>query len=771
MAQHQPPDSPQPNHDLPDLAASPRKQKMWLSDLSIHQPVFITMVVAAVLITGGLFYSRMAMDLLPDASLPIVVVRTVYPGADPQEVERSVTKPIEDQMVSLNGVESVRSTSMDSVSSVVVEFSMETDAKRATDDVRDRISTLRGSLPADIEEPLIEKMDMNAAAIMVIAVADESGKRSPEQLRTLVDDVIKPRLERVNGVASLNVTGGRVREIHVELRSDRIKGYGVSPMQVVQAIRGENLDVPGGHVADGGAEELVRTQGRVRSLDQLGSLSVPTLRGTTVKLRELAGISDGFKEIRSLSRLNGQDAVVGEVRKQSGTNLVQVADGVKREIESLHRQYPEIRIGIASDQSTFTKQSVHDVQVSLLLGGILAAMVVYLFFRDLRNTLVTVAGLPVVVFGTFGILHSMGITLNIVTLMALSVSIGMLIDDAIVVRENIFRHMERGEEPKVAAGRGTAEIALAVLAVSSTIVAVFLPIAFVGGMTGKFMREFGITVVVAVLLSLIEAFTLAPMLSAHLFHQLSPQRHERASAGHFLVFFEKLNQGYRSLLAWSLDHRKTVVLVGIAAFAASLAPLPLMSKAFLPVVDQGEFRVTVELPSGARLQDTDRATSEAEGVLLRDPEVEQLFSSIGATDGPVDKSTIFVKLKTLGRTDMVIERIRPQLASTVTGARVAVEKQATTAMFGSGSSLGSARGRPIQFSVEGPDLAVIDSVSLELMAKLKEVPGVTDVDRSLKEGRPERVITLDRDRATDLGVSTAQVGATVRTLIKWGDSG
>lgn len=757
------PDGFRSDQFVPDPDA--RSQKMWLSDLSIRQPVFITMLVAAVLVAGGLFYSRMALDLLPDISLPVVAVRTVYPGADPGEVERSVTKVVEDEVASLNGVEGIRSSSMDSVSLVVVEFTMETDPKVAADDVRNRVNAIRNSLPADVKEPVIEKLDFSAVGMMVVAIADSSGRRSPEQLRSLVDDVVKPRLERVEGVASAEVTGGRVREVHVDLSADRLKAYAVPPEQVIQAIRNENLDVPGGRISDGGYEELLRTAGRVRSLEQLGEISVATPRGASVKVKELATVSEGYAEVRALSRLNGLDSVTAEIRKQSGTNMVQVADGVKRELERLRRDYPDLSIGIAYDQSIFTRQSVHDVQISLLLGGILAAVVVFLFFRDLRNTLVTVAGLPVVVFGTFGVLHLFGITLNTVTLMALSISIGMLIDDAIVVRENIFRHMERGEEPRIAAGRGTAEIALAVVAVTSTIVAVFLPIAFTGGITGKFLREFGFTVVVAVLISLIEAFTLAPMLSAYLFRRVDPGRDGGTRRSRFLAALAALNRSYRSLLAWSLRHRALVVAIGLLAFAGAVAPIPLMSKSFLPVVDQGEFGVTVEMQPGARLDDTDRAARAVERVLMGDPDVQQVFASLGSADGPVDKATFRIKLKSLGRTDQVIERLRPQLVAAVPGAAVWLERQATTAAFTTSAAIGSVRGRPIQFSVEGPDLAQLDRVSAELVERLRQVPGVTDVDRSLKQGRPERLIAVDRERAADLGVSTAWVGSTVRTLV------
>ncbi|HZK66034.1 MAG TPA: efflux RND transporter permease subunit, partial [Chloroflexota bacterium] len=587
----------------------------------------------------------------------------------------------------------------------------------------------------------------------------------PEQLRSLVDDVVKPRLERMPGVAALEVTGGRVGEVHVELKAERLKAYGVPPQQVIQAIRTENLDVPGGRVPGGTTEELLRTSGRVQSLEQMGEVPVSTPRGSTVKLRELADLSMGYAEVRTISRLNGQESVVAEIRKQSGTNLVRVAEEVKEEIARLQQQYPHISIGISQDQSTFTRESVQDSELSLLMGGILAALVVLLFFRDLRNTLVTVAGLPVVVFGTFGILYAMGITLNIVTLMALSISIGMLIDDAIVVRENIFRHMEHGQEPREASLAGTAEIALAVMAVTFTIVAVFLPIAFTGGVTGKFLREFGITVVVAVLISLLEAFTLAPMLSAYFSHRVAARQDEQPSR--FFAAMDSLNGGYRRLLEWSLGHRGVVVLVAVAALVATLAILPMMSRAFLPVVDQGEFGIVLEMPPGTRLEDTDRAAREAERVLLADLEVKQTFSTVGATptQGSVDRAIIRVKLKARGGTDRAIERLRPQLKDATPGARVRLEKQATTAAFGLSAPFGSLRASPIQFSVEGPDMGQLDQVSRALVDRLARLPGISDVDRSLKEGRPERVISVDRNRAADLAVSTAQVGSTVRTLV------
>ncbi|HEX9016734.1 MAG TPA: efflux RND transporter permease subunit [Chloroflexota bacterium] len=741
---------------------TPGPQRMWLSDLSIRQPVFITMLVAAVLVAGGLFYTRMALDLLPDVSLPIVVVQTAYPGADPQEVERSISKPIEDAVASINGVNNVRSSSMDSVSAVVVEFQMESDPKTAADDVRNRVNAMKSTLPPGAREPVINKVDFSDAPMMTVVVADSGGNRTPEQLRSLVDDTIKPRLERVDGVAAATITGGRVRQIQVALDLDRLRAYGVPPQQVIQAVGSENMDVPGGRVAGGSAEELVRTAGRVSSLGQLENIPVVTPRGTTVKLKDVASVADGYEEVRTLARLNGSDSVVAEVRKQSGTNMVQVSDAVKRELDSLRKQYPDLSIGIASDQSTFTRQSVQDVQISLFIGGILAALVVLLFFRDLRNTLVTVAGLPVVIFGTFGVLHLLGITLNTVSLMALSISIGMLIDDAIVVRENIFRHMEHGEEPRVAASRGTGEIAMAVIAVSSTIVTVFLPIAFTGGISGKFLREFGITVAVAVVISLIEAFTFAPMLSAYFFRRRPGMGAADAEGAPRLG---PLVREYRALLGWALRHRATVIASAVVIFVASLGIIPFMSLSFLPVVDQGEFSAAIEMKPGARLQDTDQAARTVERILMADPGVQQVFTSIGAADGPADKASFKIKLKTLGTTDATIERVRPRLLEALPYITVRVDKPSTTAMFQAGGSISSLRGRPIQFSVEGSDMNQLDQVSAELERRLQAVPGVTDVDRSLKEGGPQRQIALDREKATDLGVSTAVLGSTVRTLI------
>ena len=746
---------------------------MWLSDLSIHQPVFMTMVVLAIIVVGAICYSRMGVDLLPNMSFPLAVVQTTYPGARPEEVERSVTKPIEDAVISISGVDTVSSVSMDSVSLVLVMFNMDKNDREAVDDVRARVNLIRNTLPSDVQEPVILRYDPTALPVLSFAIADRTGRLSAAELRAIADDRIKPRLEQVAGAAGVTVTGGVVREVHVDLQAGKLEALGVAPQQIIQAITSESLDVPAGRVADGQKENLVRMSGRVQSLAELSQIPVLTkANGVSVRISDVAKVSEGQADIRMLSRLDGKDSVVAQVQKQSGANTVQVADSIKRELARLQQEYPDLDFAIAYDSSLFTRRAVDDVQSSLLMGALLAALVVLLFFRDLRNTLVTIAGLPVVVLGTFAVLYILGVTLNMISLMALSLSVGMLIDDAIVVRENIFRHMERGEEPKVAASRGTGEIALAVLAVTSTIVAVFLPIAFVGGIAGKFMRDFGLTVAVAVLVSLLEAFTLAPLLSAYFFRRIDPERSARGRLGLFARFFEGLNRGYRRALAWALGHRLLVVLAGVLVFAASLGVVPFMVLSFVPDTDQGQFAIGIELPPGTLLVETDRAAQVVERLLQAQPEVEHVFTMVGTSDGASEKATVNVKLRRLGQTNAFIERLRPSLQQALGGARFTINRQSSSANIGATSAAaGSMSSAPIQFVVQGEDLAALDQVSAELVSRLQAIPGAIDVDRSAKPGKPSKAIVLDRARATDLGVTAAQAGSTLRTLINGATAG
>jgi len=739
-------------------------KRLWLADLSIRQPVFITMFVLAVMVVGAISYLRMGLDLFPDISFPVAVVQTAYPGASPQEVERSVTKPIEDALVSINGVETLTSTSQDSLSMVLVQFDMNKNDREAVDDVRTRMNMVRNALPSDVREPLILRFDPSSAPIIAFAIADQSGKLTPEELRSLLDDKLKPRLEQVDGVAAVNATGGIVKEVHIDIQASQLEAQGISPQQITQAIRSESLDVPAGRIVDGGREAPLRTAGQVTSLAQLEDIPVVTKQGgVVVRIKDIAAVSEGQAEVRTLSRLDGRDSVVAQIQKQSGSNTVQVADGIKRELARFQKDYPDLSFGIAFDQSDFTRQSVDDTQLSLIIGAVLAALVVFLFFRDLRNTLVTVAGLPMVILGTFMVLYIIGISINTISLMALALSIGMLIDDAIVVRENIFRHMERGETPKVAASRGTGEIGLAVLAVSSTIVAVFLPIAFAEGIVGKFMRDFGATVAVAVIISLVEAFTLAPMLSAYFFKRIEPVQNGQSSL--IERIFQGLNWKYRGMLSWSLRHRLLVVIASILVFASSLAIIPFMVFSFISEQDQGQFAIGVELPPGSQLADTNRTARALEAVVRNAPGVANVFTTVGSNDGSVEAASVNVKLVRQGLTNSLIEQLRPDMELAANGAKLSINRQSASTAISGGSAAAAFGGAPIQYAVQGEDFKELDEVSAALVAAIRQVPGAVDVDRSLKPGKPGQTIVLNRAMASDLGVSSAQVGTTVRALV------
>ena len=734
---------------------------MWLADVSIRRPVFVAMVTLAIAVMGFLSYSRMPVDLFPDLSIPVVVVRTVYPGATPQEVETLVTKPIEQVVSSLSHVESVSSTSSEGVSLVLIEFAMEYSNKEAADEVRQHVSSLRPSLPSDILEPAVLRYDPAAQPIVSIAVADRRGLLNPYQLRRVVEDDVVTRLQKAPGVASVTVVGGLEREIHVDLALDRLQALGLPVQQVVSAIKGENVNIPGGRLPDGERERLLRLAGQFASLEQLATVPIATPQGVTVYLRDVADVKDGYKEVREKSRLNGKDGIILFVRKQSGTNTVRVAEDVKARLDAIGKEHPELELAVIDDQSVFTRESTQDVIVTLILGGLLAAVVVYAFFRSVRNTIVTVAGMPIIVTGSFWFMNSLGFSVNMISLLGLSLSIGMLVDDAIVVRENIFRHTEEGLPPREAASKATGEIALAVTATTLTIVVVFGPIAFTSGIAGKFLREFGLTVIVAVLLSLFEAFTLAPMLSAHFFR---PTAQDLARTARLRGAYGRLDGAYRRGLAWALGHRQAVVLVGICSLIASVLVLQLLQRSFLRDLDRGTLTINLEMAPGTPLDDMDAATRRVEEIVLAHADTKNVVSRVGSADGGAEKASLIVNLKGRGMVDRFHRAIRPELAK-IEGVRYDVDLQANSLAGMLSASAASVRGRPLQLHVQGESLDDLDRASQQIMEALARVPGVVDLDRSLKAGRPEMRVVVDRPRAADLGISAAQIGATVRTLV------
>ncbi len=734
---------------------------MNIANLSIRQPVLIAMLMLALVVVGFVGYSRMSVDLMPDISIPIVAVTTVYPGASPAEVQREITEPLEQALGSLNGVKNVSSTSAENVSQVLVEFNLEYSAVRGAEDVRERVAAVRGTFPTDVRDPIIQRFDPAMSPILSFGVADTTGKSSPAELRQLVIDKIKPRLERIDGVADIAVTGGLEREIQVDLNLDEMRTRRIAPQQVVAAIMTENLSVPGGRLSENGQEMLLRTPGDLQKVDELNSITVANPRGVPVHLKDVATVRDGFAEVQSYSRLNGADSIAVSVRKQSGTNTVSVAEEVKSELARIGRDDPGLSLVIARDQSDFVRRSIEDSIIDLILGGVFASLVVLFFFRDLRNTLVTVAGLPVIMIGTFAILNALGLTINLITLLALSLAVGLVIDDAIVVRENIFRHMERGETPKEASSRGTNEVALAVLAMTLTVVSVFLPVAFTTGLIGKIFLDFGLTVATAVLVSLFEAFTLAPMLSAFFFKQRTPQRGHESEEG-IAARLGWLDRGYRRVLAWALGHRIATTAMGLAAFLLIVGLAQFIEPAFLPTIDTGVFTANLRLPPGTPLGKSDAQAREIETTLKALPDVTDVFTTVGG-EGTPEKASFIVKMREPGLLKRAEPAIRERLAS-VSGLSYSFEG----AFGGAGSSAAGRQvlGSPVQLDLRTTgSFQELDQASQDVMAAIRDVPGLVDLDRNLDPGKPELQIVVNRDRAARVGLSTAAVGSTVRTLV------
>jgi len=729
---------------------------MNIANISIRQPVFIAMLMLALIVVGFVGYSRLPVDLIPNINAPYIAVTTIYPGASPDEIQTAISEPLEEALGSLNGVKNVTSSSGENVSQILVEFNLEVSAARAAEDVREKVAGVRGSFPTDAQDPIIQRYDPSSMPVLTFAVVDQTGKMPSDELRRLVEDKIKPRMDRLDGVADVNISGGLIRQIQINLNLDEMRVRRIAPQQVVGAIQTENLNIPGGSITNSNQDVLVRTPGNFQSIDEIGKIIISNPRGVPTYLKDIAQVKDGFAEVTTYSRLNGKDTIAVSIIKQSGTNTVRIADEVKTELKSVQKDYPDLSLTIASDQSTFIKSSTEDSITDLILGGLFAALVVLFFFRDLRNTLVTVVGLPLILIGTFAAMNALGLGLNMITLMALSLAVGLVIDDAIVVRENIFRHMERGETPKEAAARGTNEVSLAVLAMTLTVLSVFLPVAFATGIIGIFFREFGLVIASAVAISLFEAFTLAPMLSAYFFKQRTPKPGHAGEDG-MASNLGWLDRNYRRLLGWTLGHKKISALIGLVVFLSIFGLAMFVEMAFLPTIDSDTFSMGIQLAPGTPLAQTDALARQVEQRLQDVPDAQDVFVSVGSSSAP-ERATFTVKMKESGLLSNAEPDIRKRFMD-LPGLSFAFG----TSMGGGGTGV---TGRTLQLNVNTTgSLDELGPASQDVMKAIADVPGLVDLDRSSQPGKPELHVDVDRQRASRVGLSTAAVGATVRTLL------
>jgi len=822
---------------------------MWLTRVAILRPVAISMLVVALVVLGLQSMSLMPIDFYPKIEFPYVMVTTIYPGAGPQEIETLVTKPIEDAVSGVNNVKNVVSYSQEGVSLVGVEFYVGTNVDTAASDVREKVDATRGRLPTDIEPPVLVKADIQSVPVVTMGL---SSPRPAAELRHIADETIKDRLGKVPGAASVSVSGGDVREILVEVDKGRLDAYGLPIMAVTQALRAENLNVPSGTVEEGQREYSIRAIGEFTDPRQVPNVRLITPAGT-IRLGDIATVRDTVAERKSWTRLDRKDSVTIRVIKASDANTVAVVDGVKRELElmtgqpyldgGLFGRQPlgkgilprDIGFTVAFDQSKFIKETLADVKSSLFLGALLAVFVVYLFLHTVRGTIIVALAIPTSLLATFTPIHFGGFTINMMTMLAMSLSVGILVDDSIVVLENIHRHLRKGEPSREAAFNGRTEIGLAAITITMVDVVVFVPIAFMGGIVGQFFRQFGITIATATLFSLFVSFTLTPMLASRWFSaeemkeaepEPSPalanggRRREGLSARMFRQFdrfYAALDLRYRGLLQWALQHRGAVLLIGpvvllgsllpgvtgppalvIAALMVigmvaglllsrgsgrtavlvcglsflvlgSLAKLKPLGFEFIPEVDRGQLTMEVEMPAGSSVHATDAVLRRLEGYLSdrsRFPEVTSIFTTIGGggesfitTGGGANTGNVSVVLvdKTeRKRSDVAIVAELNQLTAHIPAAII---KNRT----GGGITSG---GASLELELSGDDMDELNAVANKVTAAMRTVPGARNVDTSWKVGKPELQARIDRLRAADYGLSTAQIASALRTSLE-----
>ncbi|MDI1239683.1 MAG: efflux RND transporter permease subunit [Polaromonas sp.] len=764
---------------------------MWFTQVSLKNPVFATMVMLAIVVLGLFSYQRLQVDQFPNIDFPVVVVTTEYPGASPEIVESEVTKKIEEGVNSIAGINALTSRSYEGQSVVIIEFQLHIDGRKAAEDVREKIASLRPLLRDEVKEPRVLRFDPANRAIWSVAVlpmaAGADGKTpaaagtatlpTAVELTNWADQVLKKRLENVRGVGSVSLVGGSKREINIYLNPQAMEALGITADQVASAVRNENQDLPVGAIRSLAQERVVKIDARMKRPEDFGKIIVARKvsaagAGSTVTVDQVATIRDGSQEIDSLALYNGQRTLLLTVQKAQGENTIAVVDGLNSAIKELQAQLPPgTRLEQIGDGSRPIRVAVENVRRTLIEGALLTVLIVFLFLNSWRSTVITGLTLPISIIGTFLFMNLFGFTINMITLMALSLCVGLLIDDAIVVRENIVRHVQMGKLPYQAAMEGTQEIGLAVLATTFSIVAVFLPIGFMGGIIGKFFHEFGVTIVAAVLISMFVSFTLDPMLSS-IWHD--PSIHAHGQHGKPVTFYDRtigrvtgwferatdsLAETYQRILRWALVHRLATVGLALAIFVTSVFMVPLLGTEFVPKADFSETSLNFYTPVGSSLETTEAKTRQVETILREFPEVKYTLSTIntGNAQGKMYAS-IYVRL--------VDRKARARNVDEMSGVLRERLKQVpgiTVTHVGLLDAVGG--NKQVEFSLQGADLKELERLTGLVMARISGIPGLVDLDSSLKADKPTIEVDVKRNAASDLGLSVSQIAASLRTLV------
>ena len=736
----------------------------------VERPILTTIIFLIVIILGVVSFSRLSIDLMPEITYPTISVSTSYGNVGPEEMEESITRPIEEALAAVQGVEEITSTSTEGSSSVRVAFNWGTDLDVAANDIRDRIDRVLSRLPEDIERPMIRKFDLSAFPIVFIGV---SSNLNPLDLREIIEDQVKYRLERVPGVAAVDIRGGLNREIHVDLHAAQMKALGISTDAVMASLSNENLNVPAGLYEKGNLEVLVRTQGEYRNMDEIRNTVVTMRNGVPIRIRDVAAVEDSWEEVRQIVRIDGKPGLRISINKQSGANTVNVAEGVRAEMERINRDIPQLQLIPLIDTSTYIKQSINNVGNSTMIGGILAIIILFLFLRNLSSTLIIATAIPISIIATFGLMYFGGFTLNIITFGGLALGIGMLVDNAIVVLENIYRHRESGATYKQSALDGTSEVWSAILASTLTTLVVFFPVVFIRGMSGIMFQQMAYVVSFSLLCSLFVALTLVPMLSSRFLRFQSSEHYKNENFLHKIYsysedIFQKVEKRYAGLLQWALAHRKTVVLSTLGLFVISVILVRFIGVELMPAADEGEVRVNLEMAVGTRLEVIDQATETVENTVKKEvPELTTMFSRIGgggfrsAGGHTAEVRVSLVKRGERSRSSEDIANALRKSLSNLPG--VTVRTRAGQGLFL--LRMGTSSANSIDVEVRGYNLETAHQLAQRVNEVVQDVPGITDTEISREEGSPEQIIRIDRQKAADLGLSISRIGDALQTAI------
>ncbi|OQX71142.1 hypothetical protein B6D52_02500 [Candidatus Parcubacteria bacterium 4484_255] len=744
---------------------------MNLPKSSVHKPVTTSMIILIIVIFGFLSLQRLGVDMLPNIEFPFVSVVTSYAGATSEDIENVLTKPIEDAVATVKDVKSIKSSSQEGLSTVIIEFNSGANVDFAAQDVRDKIGLIEDYLPADANKPLIIKMDVGAMPIIGYGVTSES--LNPLMLKKSIEDNIKDKIERLEGVASVELLGGQKKEILIKLNKPQLDAYGLTQMQIVQILRNENINLSGGFIQEGRQEFPLRTIGEYKNLEEIRNTVISTKNNVPIYLKDVAEVINSHKELRSYSRTNKKNSILMLVNKQSGANTSQTVDAIKKELARLRKHLPsDINFVLVMDQSKVVKSSTNSTTQSAVIGGLLAVFLIFLFLKNWRPTLAIGLAIPLSLIATFIPLYIAGYTLNLMTLGGLALGVGMLVDNAVVVIENIYRHLEKTNNRKKSAVVGANEVDAAITTATLTTIAIFVPMSLGTGITGQLARGLSLTIIFAMACSLFTALTLVPMLASKIFkHRETPKNHQATSGE---KAFTKIKNTYKKLLHWALNHRLKTISITLGLLLITVALIPFIGAEFMPINDQSMIAMQVKMPIGSSLEETNNATKQLEDIILNktNDSVISATSFIGQSEaaanggsmnfgGGINEAMILIRLKDKGKRTLSsfrIEEIIRKNIPPIKGLKVSPMDMTGILMNGANA--------PVEIKVFGKNLSTLKNITDDIAKKISDIDGVRDADTTLNQGKPELIIKIDREKASYFGLTIGQIGSVVKNSMQ-----